>query len=55
MAFGAGISTTLAIELPTDPKQRKEIFDWQEKWHKEMFVAPEKDVGQTWIMIQMHV
>ena len=55
IAFGNGISTTLAVELPDDPAKRKEIFAWQAKWHKEYGFEVEKDVGQNWLTIKMHI
>jgi hypothetical protein len=55
MAFSARISTTLAIELPDDPAKRKEILDWANKWNTELGYKPDKDVGQKWVVLGMHV
>jgi hypothetical protein len=55
VAFGAGISATLAIELPDDAAKRKEIFDWVTKWNTENKFKPDVDDGQKWLEVQMHV
>ena len=55
MAFGAGVSTTLAIELPDDPAKRKQMLDWANKWNSELGYNPEKDIGQKWVVLAMHV
>src|SRR5204863_8395865 len=53
MCMGGVVSTTLAVELPTDPAKRKELFDWAKKWHNEMGEKADVDVGQNWLMIKM--
>ncbi|HEX3359310.1 MAG TPA: hypothetical protein VHS31_20190 [Tepidisphaeraceae bacterium] len=55
VAFGAGISMTLALELPDDAAKRKAIFDWAAKWNNENNWKGDKDEGQKWLEIQMHV
>ena len=53
MAFGAVMTTALAIELPDDPAQRKTLFDWQAQWHSEMRMKVWTDEGQKWLLIRM--
>ena len=52
----AGITTlAIALELPEDPQQRKALFEWENNWHKEMFIEPAKDVGQKYLLLTMRL
>jgi len=51
VAFGGGISRTLAIELPDDKSKRKQVLDWANKWNLDKGFQKEPDVGQKWIVI----
>jgi len=55
LAFGAGMTGSLAIELPEDPTKRKTLFEWQKRWHEEMLVKPAEDVGQKYLLIKMRL
>jgi len=55
IAFGSKMSLVVVIELPDDPAQRKQIFDWQTQWHAEHFQKVWKDVGQKYLMIRLGV
>ena len=54
-AFGGVMSMTVALELPKDPAKRKELFDWEKKWHTEMDIKPSVDVGQKYLLIRMRL
>ena len=54
-AFGGLMSMTVALELPKDPAKRKELFDWEKKWHTEMDIKPSVDVGQKYLLIRMRL
>jgi hypothetical protein len=54
-AFGGGMTMSLGIELPDDPAQRKQLFDWQANWHSEMFEKVQTDVGQKYLLIKMRI
>ena len=45
----------LVIELPTDPAQRKELFDYEHRWHTEMRQKPAQDVGQKYLKLSMRL
>lgn len=45
----------LVIELPTDPAQRKELFDYEHRWHTEMHQKPAQDVGQKYLKLSMRL
>lgn len=50
LAFGGGVLTTaVAIELPQDPAQRKELFDWFDR-NRGPGDPPVKDVGQNYLL-----
>jgi len=53
IAFGAGISSTMAVELPDDATKRKAIFEWQAKLYKDTNIneQPTADDGQKWLEI----
>jgi hypothetical protein len=55
IAFGGLVSMTVALELPTDPAKRKELFDWERKWHSEMDMKPAVDVGQKYLLIRLRI
>jgi hypothetical protein len=50
-AFGEVISASLAVELPTDPAQRKALWEF-EKEHNG-FRSKDKDVGQKYFLLYM--
>jgi hypothetical protein len=54
-AFGAGISLTAVIELPTDAAKRKALFDWAIEWNRNLPIdlrsEPPKDTGQKYLEI----
>jgi hypothetical protein len=54
IAFGAGLSMSLAIELPASPTQRKPFFDYENEHHYDFRKPRAKDVGQKWLIIAMH-
>jgi hypothetical protein len=54
-AFCGVMSMTVALELPKDPTKRKELFDWEKKWHTEMDIKPAVDVGQKYLLIRMRL
>ena len=35
--------------------KRKELFDWEKKWHSEMDIKPSVDVGQKYLLIRMRL
>lgn len=45
----------LIIQLPEDPAQRKALFDYEHKWHIEMFEKPATDVGQKYLKLKMRL
>src|SRR5438034_255473 len=53
IAFGAHTSLTVAVELPSDAPKRKELFDWQKKWHHQMNREADVDKGQKWLVVAM--
>lgn len=55
--FGADRHMTryLVIELPTDPALRKELFDYENRWHTEMHQKGAKDVGQKYLKLSMRL
>lgn len=55
IAFGGVMSMTVALELPKDPAKRKELFDWEKKWHTEMDRKPAVDVGQKYLLIRLRI
>jgi hypothetical protein len=55
LAFGARLSMIVVIELPDDPAQRKQIFDWQADWHARHMQKIWTDVGQKYLMIRLGV
>jgi len=55
LAFGARLSMVVVIELPDDPAQRKQIFDWQADWHGRHDQKVWTDVGQKYLMIRLGV
>ncbi len=55
VAFGSGITGSLAIELPPEPAKRKALFDWAANWYAEMGETPPKDVRQKYILLKMHI
>jgi hypothetical protein len=55
LAFGARLSMVVVIELPDDPAQRKQIFDWQADWHARHNQKVWTDVGQKYLMIRLGV
>jgi hypothetical protein len=55
IAFGNGMSLTVALELPSDPAKRKELFAWEKKWHTDMDRKPAVDVGQKYLLIRLHI
>jgi hypothetical protein len=52
-AFGGVVTASLAVELPQDPDKRRELVDWQTRWHTDMFEPPQKDEGQQYLLIKM--
>jgi DNA-directed RNA polymerase subunit RPC12/RpoP len=54
-AFGGVVTASLAIELPTDADKRKELIEWQKRWHTDMNETPQTDVGQQFLLIKMRV
>jgi hypothetical protein len=54
-AFGAGISLTAVIELPSDAAKRKALFDWAIEWNRNLPIdlrsTPPKDTGQKYLEI----
>lgn len=50
-AFGEMISASLAVQLPADPAQRKELWEF-EKQHNG-FRSKQKDVGQDYFLLYM--
>ncbi len=55
IAFGAELSMSLAVELPTNPAGRKAFFDYEHEHHYDFRKPPARDVGQKWLIIAMHV
>lgn len=53
--FGTMMAREVAIELPDDPAQRKALFDWQAKWHKEMGQRVRTDKGQKYLIIMLRL
>ncbi|MFI5379040.1 MAG: hypothetical protein ACHRHE_07080 [Tepidisphaerales bacterium] len=53
MAFGVGVmSLSIAIELPKDPAQRKELFSWFNRNNHPMEpTPPAQDVGQRYLLL----
>jgi hypothetical protein len=54
-AFGGVVTASLAIELPDDTDKRKELIEWQKRWHTDMNETPQTDVGQQFLLIKMRV
>jgi hypothetical protein len=55
LAFGARLSMLVVIELPDDPAQRKQLFDWQADWHGRHMQKIWTDVGQKYLMIRLGI
>lgn len=55
LAFSGGMTTHLAIELPPEPEKRKQLFEWEARWHKGMGKKPAVDVGQQYLLIKMKI
>lgn len=53
IAFGGGMSMSLAIGLPDDSAGRKKFFDWEHEHHNDFTKPPSKDVGQKWLLVRM--
>ncbi|HEX8523885.1 MAG TPA: hypothetical protein VF669_16645 [Tepidisphaeraceae bacterium] len=53
VAFGASVTMSLGIELPANPQQRKQLFDWENQHHHDWRKPPAKDIGQRWILVMM--
>ncbi|MDW8261464.1 MAG: hypothetical protein RMJ35_02970 [Phycisphaerales bacterium] len=55
ICFGTRMALWVAIELPDDPEQRKALFEWQKKWHSEMFERVRTDKGQKYLVIKLRL
>jgi hypothetical protein len=55
LAFGSRLSMVVVIELPDDPAERKQIFEWQANWHAQHMQKVWTDVGQKYLMIRLGV
>jgi hypothetical protein len=55
IAFSSRLSMVAVIELPDDPAQRKQLFDWQASWNVSHMQKVWTDVGQKYLMIQLGV
>jgi predicted RNA-binding Zn-ribbon protein involved in translation (DUF1610 family) len=53
LAFGPLMTLILAVELPAEPAQRKDLFQFQTDWHTSMGREPQKDEGQNYIILHM--
>lgn len=53
LAFGAMMTTVIAVELPAEPEKRKALFKYQADWHEPMMVPIQKDEGQKYILLRM--
>jgi hypothetical protein len=53
--FGTRMALWVAIELPDEPEKRKGLFDWQQKWHGEMFERVRTDKGQKYMIIKLRL
>jgi DNA-directed RNA polymerase subunit RPC12/RpoP len=55
LAFGSGMTTAIAVELPDEADRRLEIFQWQERWHKQHRHRVWEDVGQKYLLIRLGI
>jgi hypothetical protein len=53
--FGTRMALWVAIELPDEKEKRTALFDWQAKWHAEMFERIRKDKGQKYLVVKLRL
>jgi hypothetical protein len=53
-AFSGQISRHVVFELPTDGEKRAKIFDWVGNWYTDQQKDRPKDVGQKYLILDMH-
>jgi len=53
VAFGASMTLSLGVELPSAPAPRKALFDWEREHHYDFRKPPPKDVGQKWLLVML--
>lgn len=53
IAFAGVMTRHIALELPSDPAQRAEIFKWGNQWNAESRIPPAKDVGQKYFLVRL--
>lgn len=55
ICFGTRMALWVAIELPDEPEKRAKLFEWQKKWHAEMFERVRTDNGQKYLVIKLRL
>jgi hypothetical protein len=53
VAFGASMTMSLGVELPSSAPQRKALFDWERDHHFDFTKPLPKDVGQRWLLVML--
>ncbi len=57
LAFGSRMTRVLAVELPDDPEQRKQLFQWENKFAAEHYLHSKGavDQGQKYLLLDLGI